>query len=200
MSKKITFTTPVGRLSYPHLFKPQPPMAEGDKPKFGCAVIFDAETDISAIEDIVQQVALDHFGEAGMKKIGKRFRSPLREDGEEKGYPEGSVFFNARSTRAPGLVSRYKDPETGKLLPIEDESLLYPGCDVKVNVTAYAFDVSGNRGVALGLNHVLKYADNDRLDGRRNADVAFDGDGMDLDEVDLNEEVTPEDELQSTYL
>lgn len=166
--------TPVGRLSYPHLFERQEPMNAGEEGKFGAAIIFEEGTDLQAVKAAILAAGNAKFGADGFAKLMKsgKARLPLRDDWEDKGYPENSVFFNARSGHQPSAVSRYADPETGKARQLQ-ESELYPGAEVKFHVTAYGYDVKGNKGVALGLNHVQKWADADRLDGRRSADAVF---------------------------
>lgn len=180
--------TPVGRLSYPHLFERQPALNPGEEGKYGAAIIFAEGTDLSDVKTAIINAAKVKFGaEKAVDMIQKgKLRLPLREDGEEKGYPENSVFFNARSKHQPSVVSRYKDPDTNSARVITDANELYPGCDVKFHITAYGYDVSGNKGVALGLNHVLKYGENDRLDGRRSAESVFGSDITMPSETDLS--------------
>jgi hypothetical protein len=43
-----------------------------------------------------------------------------------------------------------------------------------VSVTAYAYDVSGNKGVTLGLNNVQMYGGGERLLGGPRAEDEFD--------------------------
>ena len=52
---------------------------------------------------------------------------------------------------------------------------MYSGVWAILSVTFYAYEVSGNRGVACGLNNVMKYKDGEMLGGRASADSDFDG-------------------------
>ena len=194
MSERVEVVTPVGRLSYPHLFTPQPPMNPGDESKYSAAIIFDESADLAELQKAVVTVAVAKWGKDGFQKLRKsgKFTNPLRTDAEDKGYPEGSTFFNARTKYQPQVVSRYKDPETGNMRAITDENEIYPGCDVKLHVTAFAYDVAGNKGVTFGLNAVLKYDDNERLDGRRSAAAVFGGDAVEPEEADLSDMAGPE--------
>ena len=54
-----------------------------------------------------------------------------------------------------------------------DEDEIYSGMWALVSVTFFGYDVSGNRGVAVGLNNVMKYKDDERLGGRSSADSDF---------------------------
>lgn len=65
---------------------------------------------------------------------------------------------------------------------ITDEEDVYSGMWAILSVTFYAYDVNGNRGVACGLNNVMKYKDGERLGGRVSADADFAGLDMEDDE------------------
>lgn len=167
-------TTQVGRISYPHLFERQAPMTEGEEGKFGASIIFAEGTDLSSLKAAIAAAAAEKFGETKARELMKagKLRLPLRDDWESKGYPENSTFFNARTKDKPSTVSRYADPETGAARELRPDEI-YPGAEVRFHVTAFGYDRAGNKGVALGLNHVQKYADADRLDGRRSAASVF---------------------------
>lgn len=170
MSRVIT---PEAILSYPNLFEPRSG-GEGQDPKYSCALVFPEGTDLSGLEAAIREAAIDKFGPKAMDAMKKgRIRHPVRDDAEEKGYPEGSVFINARGTRKPGVVAAYADPRTGKPAVIDDPEAVYPGQIVRASVTAFAYDVSGNKGVAFGLNNVQILRDGERLDGGRSAADEF---------------------------
>jgi len=182
--------TPVAILSYPHLFQAQPPLQEGGKPKFGCSLVFPEGTDVTAMKQAAVEAAKEKFGDKAVKMIRDgKLKFPFRTDGEEKGYPEGSVFVNVRSERRPGIVSRYADPATGKARVIEDEDEIYPGVQVKALVHAYGYDTAGNRGVTFALDGIQKWDDGDRLDGRVKAEDAFDAEELAVADLsDLTDE------------
>lgn len=182
MSKVIT---PKGRVSYPHLFEPQIPPNQVD-PVYSCTLVFESGSDLSALEKAAESVGQEKWGDkyAALKKTGK-IRAPFRLDGEEKGYPEGSIFINIKSKAQPGIVSIYPG-EDGKPAKITDPGLIYAGCYVRASVRAFAYDVNGNKGVSFALNNVQKVADGDRLDGRSRAEDEFEADGnasADLDDL-----------------
>jgi hypothetical protein len=167
--------TPKGRLSYPHLFEPQIPPNQTE-PVYSCTLVFEDGTDLSALEKEVERVAKDKWGDkyAALQKTGK-IRSPFRLDGEEKGYPEGSVFINIKSKAAPGIVSIFPGDD-GKPAKITDPSQIYAGCFARASVRAFAYDTQGNKGVSFALNNIQKLADGDRLDGRMRAEDEFEAD------------------------
>jgi len=190
----IRIITPESMLSYPHLFKPQAPMEEGGKAKFSAVFVFGPDTDITDLKRAAIEAAKETYGDkaAGMIRSGK-LRLPFRTDTEDKGYPDGSTFFAARSDTQPGIVSIYPGPD-GRPLPITNEGDVYPGCIARASVSFYAYDRAGNKGVGVALNNVQKLRDGDRLDGRKKAQDEFDAD---LDAVapldDLTEEVEVEE-------
>jgi len=185
MSKVIT---PKAVLSYPHLFEPRA-QVEGAKPKYSCALVFPDGTDLSAIEEVVDAVGADKWGTkyAAMKKSGA-CRSPLRDDGEAKGYGEGSVFMNVKNDSQPGIVSIYPDAN-GKPKRIDDPSEIYAGCWVKASLRAYAYDTNGNRGISFALNNIQKVADGRRIDGRSRAEDEFEADPNAAADMDLGDEI-----------
>ena len=89
------------------------------------------------------------------------FKNPLRDGDAERSEDENyadSMFINANSARKPGLVD-------ADLNPILDREDFYSGCFGRASVNFYAFNVSGNKGVACGLNNLQKLEDGERLSG-----------------------------------
>jgi hypothetical protein len=100
----------------------------------------------------------------------KNLRSPFRDGSNERedkdGY-EGNMFIGARSNDRPGvIVGRDR-------LPCTDESEVYGGCYVRASLTAFAYDVDGNRGVSFALNNVWKIRDGEPFGSRRSAEDEF---------------------------
>jgi hypothetical protein len=170
--------TPEVILSYPHLFEPQTP-PNSTKAKYSTAIVVPAGVDISDLKKTALEVGQSRWKNFpdGVRK-GK-FHWPFRDDAEdieEKGYPEGSQFFNASSKKRPGVVSVVPDPATGKPMLVDDPERIYPGIIARVSVTFYTFDVSGNKGVGVGLNNVQIIRDGERLDGRLDPSDEFEAD------------------------
>jgi hypothetical protein len=57
--------------------------------------------------------------------------------------------------------------------PIIDQEELYSGCYGHASITFFAFNTSGNKGVACGLNHLMKVKDGESLGGRSTAENDF---------------------------
>lgn len=178
--------TPKARLSYPHLFEPQIPPGQTD-PVYSCTLIFEDGTDLADMRKAVDVVGREKWADKweAAVKAGK-VRLPFREDGEEKGYPEGSVFINIKSKAAPGVVSIYPGPD-GKPKAIDNPTDVYAGCYVRASLRAFAYDVNGNKGVSFALGNVQKVGDGQRLDGRSRAEDEFQADPNAGGDVDLDD-------------
>ena len=83
--------------------------------------------------------------------------------------------MNVKNKSKPGIVSIYAGAD-GKPTSIEDPAQIYAGCKVRASLRAYAYDVSGNKGVAFSLGNLQKLADGERLDGRVKAADEFEAD------------------------
>lgn len=186
--------TPEAILSYPNLFVPRAAQ-EGGTEKFSAALVFPEGTDTTELKKAAIAAAQEKWGDrlkgAKIKAletqhgyqtflVAGEFRAllPWRDHPETiatKGYPEGSTFINARSTRKPGIVTVYQGPD-GKPLPLDDESKVYAGVIVKASVDAYAYEHSGNKGVAFGLGNIQIIRDGERLDGSVAAQDEFEAD------------------------
>lgn len=172
MSKVIS---PSAILSYPHLFEPNTPPGATEA-VYSCALIFEKGTDLGELKKAALAAAQEKFGNKAEALIRDgKLRLPFRNDGEDKGYPEGSTFMNVKNKVKPGIVSIFPGPD-GKPSPITDEAQVYAGCKVRASLRAYAYDVSGNKGVAFSLGNLQKLADGERLDGRKKAEDEFEAD------------------------
>ena len=93
--------------------------------------------------------------------------------GEEKeyaGYGPGVVYCTMSAKNFKPTVVDVKDLST----PIGPEEF-YAGCYARASVTPFAFNNIG-KGIALGLNHLKKLADGERLDSMRSAEDDFGAD------------------------
>lgn len=195
MAKKLL--TPKATLSFPHIDEPVPPMNGKGEPKYSVALVFAPGTDLSALQAAVLEAATDKWGAkaVSMLKSGA-LRDPFRRDAVEKGYEEGSIFFNARSTERPGAVFLWPDSKTQKAMIIPDDlrkKELYAGAQVRASVTAFAYDNEG-KGVSFGLNNLQKIGEGPRRDGRKKAEEEFEAD-LSLEPAmmdDVETEVTSE--------
>ncbi len=165
--------TPECTISFPRLFKAEPG-PQGGEPKYSAAFVFDPGADVSALKTAANIAGIEKFGEEGFRDLVKNnpaFKIPFRTDIGNKGYPEGSMFFNATTKNRPGVVG----PDVQE---ISDPGVVYAGCRVKASVTAFGFD-NVSKGIAFALNNVQFLRDGERLDGGVPASEEFDAEMSD---------------------
>jgi hypothetical protein len=170
-NKRTTLLTPKGVLSYPNLFHPAS-MEEGGEKKFSCTLLFSPEAMETPQFAALKAAAAAAAKEKWASGLPSSLRNPFRQAVEKDGYKEkftGWMFINISSKQRPGIVRI----DGNGTVPIIDENEIYPGCVVIASVGAYAYDQRGNRGVAFGLNNILKVADGERIAGRPSADSDF---------------------------
>lgn len=169
------------RLSYCHLFQPEAVADGGDK-KYSVSIII-PKSNTKLVAEI--KAAIEAAAQAGMSKFGGRrpanLKTPLRDGdldrADDDAYAD-SWFINASSRTKPGVVKVMDLGGEKKLVEVTNEEDIYSGCYGYVTVNFFAFNNAGNRGIAAGLNNVLKTRDGAFLGGRTSAQSDF-GD-MDL--------------------
>ena len=147
----------------------------GGTPKFSVSLLV-PKTDTVTVKKIKAAIeAAYREGEAKLKGNGKTvppltaIKTPLRDgDAERPDDPAyaGHYFLNANSTTAPGIVD-------ADCQPILTRSEVYSGVYGRASISFYAFNSSGNRGVACGLNNLQKIRDGEPLGGRASAESDF---------------------------
>ena len=162
------------RFCYANVFEPTAMQEGGDK-KYNVAVLI-PKKDKATIEKINK--AVENAIQAGIDKVGKNgkpvanLKMPLRDGDEER--PDdaafaGCYFVNCTSQRKPGVVD-------ADLNPIMEKEDFYSGCYGRVSINFYAFNASGNKGVAAGLNNLQKLEEGERLAGGSSAEEDFSDD------------------------
>lgn len=169
--------TGVVRLSYAHLFEPKSIDGE-QKAKYSVSLII-PKKDKATLANIKE--AVEKAKEIGKNtkfggKIPSNLKLPLRDGDTEREDDEvyaNSYFLNASSVTAPGLIYR-----SGEKITSEED--LYSGCYAKVSINLYPYHSNGSKGIAVGLNNIMKWKDGDPLGGRASATSDFE------DEIDEN--------------
>ena len=150
------------RFSYAHIFEPTA-IEEGAVKKYSVCLLIPKKdkAGIAKIEDAIEAAI-----EKGIKdKIGgkrpKNLKLPLRdgdEDRDDKPEYAGMMFVNCTSQSRPSVF----DENLEKIIDPEE---FYSGCFGSASVNFYAYDVSGSKGIACGLNGVQKLKEGERLSG-----------------------------------
>ncbi len=157
------------RFSYLNVWEPKK-IDDDSEPKYSVSLLIpksDTAT-IKAINKAVEAAKQNGITKFG-GKIPAKLKLPLRdgdEDREDDPIYAGHYFINATCKTQPGLV--YKNGQR-----IIDSTELYSGCYGRASVTFYAFNTSGNRGIACGLNNLMKTRDGEPLGGRSKAEDDF---------------------------
>ncbi len=156
-------TTPEFRASFPALFKAE--SYEGGKEKFSVVMVFPKTTDLGAMKVLAKAAAQAEWPNG----FPANLKSPFR-DGADKGELEGfgpdTVFITASTIRKPGVVDR-------QLQHIIEPERFYAGCYARATVSAFAYDVKGNKGVSFGLHNVQFLRDGEPLAGGTKAEDDF---------------------------
>lgn len=157
------------RLSYTHLFNKFNPGGDSQEGKYMTNVLIPAEEKetLAAIKKAIEEAKRSGITSKWGGKEPRTLEMPLR-DGDEKDDDvyAGKFYVNAKCSTRPGVVDRSK-------APIYDEEEVYSGMWAIVSVTFYPYDAKGNRGVACGLNNVMKFKDDEKLGGRSSAESDF---------------------------
>lgn len=158
------------RFSYAHVFEPA--SINGGDEKYSVSILID-KNDTKTVADINK--AVEAAKQAGIAKFGgkipQNLKLPLRDGDTEREDDEnyaGCYFVNANAKARPGLVD-------AKGREIIDSTEFYSGCYGRASITFYAYNSNGNRGVACGLNNIMKTSDGEPLGGRAKAEDDFKG-------------------------
>lgn len=176
MSKNVKMTNPMKvitgpntRWSYANVWEPK--SINGGTPKYSVSLIIpksDTKT-VAKIEAAIE--AAYREGESKLKGNGKFvpalsvLKTPLR-DGDLERSDDRSYFVNANATSAPDIV----DADCN---PILTRSEVYSGVYGRASISFYAFNSSGNKGIACGLNNLQKIRDGEPLGGKASAESDF---------------------------
>jgi hypothetical protein len=170
----------------------EPKAIEGsDTEKYSVQIRLHKKKDRAQILEIQNTVkALANASKESIFK-GKmaNLKFPLRDgDTNDDETLKGYYFFNASSTAQPGIVDRNRKP-------IIDQDEVYSGVIAYVSVNFYAFNKNGNKGIAAGLNNILKYKDGERIAGKPSAQSDFKNLDIEIIDDDFLEDVEDSDDL-----
>lgn len=163
---KITFGEV--RFSYMRVFEPAPENSM-DAGKYSVSILIDKKDkkSLDCIQKAIGECLKEHANVLGTKGA---WRSPLRDGDKERDDEnyKGHYFITARSQNKPGIVDRNRQP-------ILDKSEFKSGDYGYVNVSFFAYNNAGNKGIGCSLNHIMKSRDGEALDGSISAEKAFEG-------------------------
>ena len=158
------------RLSYANVWESK--SINGGREKYSVSLLIpkDDKSTLEAIEKAIDAAIKEGAGKFGGKIPPKAaLKLPLRDgdvERDDEAYA-GHYFVNANSINKPQIVDANVDP-------ILDRSEVYSGCYARVSINFYAFNHSGNRGIACGLGNLQKTRDGESLGGNVAASAEFD--------------------------
>lgn len=188
-------TSPIGRVSYAHVFKPTLNKLSG-KMEYSYTHLFEKGADLSRLKAAMKNACINKWG-ADAAKWPTKMNSPIKSQkvlidnavkkGQTHEYLDAEAFFvvfkspdlDGKGNKKPAPVIVDKNPK----VVISEESKFYSGCWAKCNFNAFAYDKGGNAGVTLYINALQFCKDGDRFGGRPDPEKAF--------------EAIPEDEVAS---
>lgn len=165
------------RFSYCNLFQPKAPFNNPQgEPKYSATVLVPkTNTAAKAVIDNAIAQAID----AGVSSKWNGVRPPQPaicvHDGDGPRPSDGSAFgeeckgcwvFTASTKQPPFVVDEY-------VQNIIDPTKVYSGMWGNVNVTFFAYNNAGKKGIGCGLNGVQKIRDGEALGGQITAQEAF---------------------------
>lgn len=165
------------RFSYCNLFQPKAPFSNPQgEPKYSVTVLVPkTNTAAKAVIDNAIAQAID----AGVSSKWNGVRPPQPaicvHDGDGPRPSDGSAFgeeckgcwvFTASTKQPPFVVDEY-------VQNIIDPTKVYSGMWGNVNVTFFAYNNAGKKGIGCGLNGVQKIRDGEALGGHITAQEAF---------------------------
>ena len=166
------------KLSYTHVFNKYSSDGADEKGKYQTNVLIpknEKET-VKALQAAIEAAKKAAIVSKWGGKEPKKLEMPLH-DGDDKNDEiyEDMWYVNAKSNTRPGIVDK-------DMNPITDEEEIYSGVWCYVSVSFFGYDANGNRGIACGLNHLMKFKDDYKLGGRESVESDF-GD-LDFDDDD----------------
>lgn len=170
-------TIPEVRVSYLSLFQPKPPFnnPQGD-PKYSLTALV-PKSNVTAKALIDQEIAKAIEAGVSSKWGGVRPPQPAIciHDGDGPRPSDGSAFgeecrgcwvFTASSKQPPFVVDT-------QVQPIIDPTQVYSGMWANINITFFAYNNAGKKGIGCALNGVQKIRDDTPLSSRVTAQEAF---------------------------
>lgn len=164
--------TPEFRVSFPRIFEAD------ENGKFGCAMIFDLDTDFTVLEKAIAAKEKEVYPKGSPKNI---MRPILDGNSSDAGREElvDKFYINGKAGKyRPGLVDANK-------AEIIDEAEFYPGCWARAVITLYHWTYMGKCGISANIRNIQKLRDDEPLISRRSAEDEFDAVGGDSATADL---------------
>lgn len=150
MTKKKLIHTSVFTLAFPNLFSPRK-IIEFTRPKYNMVALFNKETaDVAGLQAAIEEVGRTRFE-------SEWFRSPLKNGEKKTEFWDTSAFYvlNATSFYRPLIKEELAAHETY----LGNEEDFYPGCLCVAELSLFAYNAHGYKGVGAQMHSVTKIGD-----------------------------------------
>lgn len=176
-------TTPVGRLSFPHLLKPS---TEGQyaSGKYETGFLIPKSKDVKPMADAALTVARAAWPKKKFESLADLAFEPIRDgdqmaddgDGKKETF-RGHWYIRAKTSRKPGLVDAAGNN-------LEDGEEVYGGQRARLSLAPFSYETAGKPGVTWMLRNVQIVGGGERFGGGGNPSDDFgaledDGSGFD---------------------
>ena len=168
--------------SYAHVFEPKAFANSTGKPKYMVSILIkkDDEFTLKKVKAAINGALLNGKADKFGGKIPTSFKNPVLRDGDTEDSKmndpvyKGHFFITAKSNEPPMVLDKNKNE-------ILDRTEFYSGCYGRAVINFYAYNENGNKGVAAGLNAVMKLSDGNKLSGNTVSPDDFDDDFVDTE-------------------
>lgn len=176
IEKRNVLLTPKFRVAVPQVAEPKV-FAPGQKGRYSCVALFapsefndNEKAKWAALIAACNKVSVETFKQPMEELDRSVYKVPFYNAEEQEQYPgfgAGVIYFTISTARRPGIVG----PDG--MTPI-DPAELYPGCYARASVNPFANRQW--RSIAIGMNHLQKLGEGQRLDGWTSAEEDFGSD------------------------
>jgi hypothetical protein len=177
VERRSVLLTPTFRVAFPQIAEPKV-FAPGQRGRYSCVALFTPsefkdkdKAKWAALLAACNKVSMESFKKPMNELDTNVYKVPFR-SGEEQaryaGFGAGIIFFTMSAyARRPSIVG------VDGVTPI-DPADFYPGCYARASVNPFANRQW--RSIAIGLNHLQKLSEGERLDGWTSAAEDFSSD------------------------
>lgn len=179
--------TPMFRVSYPHVFKPN--SIKGSDPKYSVTMLFPKSADLSVIKLAMKHAKIAEFGPK-KENWPDDLESPVTDGdlpkyADKEGYKgHWAIKASSQESSKPGIVDA--DGE-----PIIDSADFYPGCYARAQLFARVWEFGNKQGIHFILDHVQKWKDGKTFSSKKDAKDVFspidNEDANDADDGDIED-------------
>lgn len=166
------------RLSFPSLFEKKKFDGDAGDGKYMVTALIpkNEKATIAAIEEAIEAAKKQGLTSKWNGKLPKKLTLPLVDgDDIDDEYTQGHFTVKAKTNMRPAVTNRKGEP-------IVDEEEIYGGVWALLSVNFYPYNTAGNSGVAVALNAVRKFKDDEPFGSNSAHD--FDDIVLDLDNED----------------